>query len=125
MSHTRMDDVLTTLKRGVSFLLVGTSRGYLAILDPQAGKVVCSVHGETGIRGEDEGGVDGGGEGQEEVELDEEDRGIHIIACNFKRNQIATAGKGEDCLTATLRTRNLSLFWMKVGWQQWKSVNIS
>jgi len=100
------DDVLTSLKQGVSFLLAGTSRGYLAILDPRTGEVVCSVHGETGIRGE-ESGVSQGGVIEEGAGLDE-DSAIRIIACNCKKNQIATAGRGE--LTPTVIISSTTTF---------------
>ena len=81
-------DMLMSLKEGISFLLVGTSRGYLAILNPHTGAVICSVHGETGIRGDDDND-------RQEDELEEEDSEISVIACNSKRNQMATAGRGN------------------------------
>ncbi len=88
------EDMMSSLREGVSFLLVGTSRGYLTILNPHTGVVVCSVHGETGIRGGADENEDDDGGGDDDVDS-EEDCGIYTIACNCKRNQIATVAAGK------------------------------
>lgn len=98
LSHHRQmteEDPLALLKKGKSLLLVGTSRGYLAILNPLTGKVLCSIHGETGVCKEM---VEGNKESKQQEEVMEEEEEVNevlVIACNSGRSQVVTAGKGE------------------------------
>ena len=87
-------DILRTFREGESFLLVGTSRGFLTILDPSTGDVICSLHGETGISSGDVEDEDKVGEDEEKMVEDENE--VLMIACNNGNGQVITAGRGED-----------------------------
>lgn len=63
-------DPLQVLKEGGSLLLAGTTEGYVVVVRPQHGEVQFSVQGHEGE--------------------------VFAIATNVKRQQIISAGRGEE-----------------------------